>query len=75
MARALRDYGEDELLDLIRGSEHTTYFVADWQAELDRRANERHNLALTRIAQRATAAAVVSAVAAGVALIALLIRG
>ena len=68
MARALANYSEEELLGLIRGADHVNYYVADWQAELDRRANERQNSALRRIAYIATGAAIVSAAAAIIAI-------
>ena len=65
------NYSDEELLEKIRqAAGHTSYYVADWQRELDRRASERQAAHMTRTAYIATGAALVSAVAALAALIA-----
>ncbi len=73
MVRPPLDLTDDELREKIRSAEHVDYFVSDWLRELDRREAKRHADAQDRIARLATAAAVVSAVSAGVALAALLV--
>jgi hypothetical protein len=70
--RPLIDYSDEELRDGLRmaAGKVDSYSVNDFVRELDRRASKRQVDHLTRTSYIATAAAVVSAVAALVALLA-----
>jgi hypothetical protein len=69
MRKALIDMTDDELRESIRNATHATSFVNDWLRELDRREARRQAEHQTRTAYIATGAAIVSALAALIALV------